>query len=168
MNAIKEKELDQQVQMQAQDAQQEVDQIKKQAQEDILRKRLNLKAKIAEMRKKALLKQQSLQQKLQTIKITSAQRMQSKYKDGDKGKCASAMKQQSSRESYCIGNASDDILKFSRCKDPEQFCNFCCENEFGDFRLSKRTECQMELCITEQKKGNNVEVQGRWIWQAPV
>lgn len=44
-------------------------------------------------------------------------------------------------EKYCDESFSDDHIKYEECKDFENFCYICCENEFGDLHIIERDKC---------------------------
>ena len=158
--AIKEREIENQYQMKNNETQKEVEDIKQDAMKEVLEKRNKLKQKIADMRKKAQRKSQALKSKLINMRLSMAQEMTDVYKDGDQGKCAQAMKDEQSRLNYCTASFSD-VIKFSQCKDNEDFCSLCCENEFGEMHMDKRNACIKTLCEPEQAKAAS---DGKWIW----
>lgn len=174
MHAIKEKELDLQSQIQYKEAQMEIDKIKQEAIQQVEIKRNRLKAKLAEMRKKAKKDQDKIKQQLQTTRIQTAQMMSDKYKVGNQTKCELGLQNEENWIAYCTANLSYDISKFSACRDPDEFCGTCCDNEFGEMKLDLRFKCNREVCDKNKNKNSNSNIQdasgnteiGNWIFQS--
>jgi hypothetical protein len=162
MHAIKERELENQYQIKTKETQKEVEQIKESAMKEVINKRNKLKDKISEMRKKAKRKSAKLKQALLSMKMKMASEMSDVYKDGDQGKCLAAIKDEKMRLNYCTANF-DDIIKFSQCKDDDDFCQMCCEHEFGEMHMDHRNKCIKELCDAEVIKKEKAK--GSWIWK---
>lgn len=165
MNAIKERELENQYNDNAKVAKEKVEEIKKRAASEVVAKRNNLKQKIMEMRLKAQKQEKRLHQKLLQMKMEMTQQMQNIYKMGDPKKCSTAMSTKQNKDNYCVANFSDDIIKFNDCKESDDFCNICCENEFGEMHMAERNKCVSDLCEKPEAKKAD---EGRWIWQSPI
>jgi len=45
------------------------------------------------------------------------------------------------------------------CKDPDQFCSICCENEIGEYHTDEREDC-LDMCSHPDKKDDT----GTWYW----
>jgi hypothetical protein len=165
MHAIKERELENQYQMKTKETEKEVENIKKQAMEEVIAKRNRLKDKITEMRKKSQRKSAKLKQQLMTMRMSMAKEMTDVYKSGDSKLCLNAMADDQSRINYCTANFND-IIKFGQCKENDDFCTICCENEFGEMHMDKRNKCIKEICEVQANKKE--EVQGSWIWANPI
>jgi hypothetical protein len=148
--------------MKTKETQKEVEQIKENAMKEVIAKRNKLKDKISEMRKKAKRKSVKLKQALLNMRMNMAREMTDVYKDGDQGKCLSAMKDNQVRLNYCTANFND-IIKFSQCKDDDDFCQLCCENEYGEMHMDHRNRCIKQVCenfVVSQDKSK-----GSWVWK---
>lgn len=92
-----------------------------------------------------------------------AEKMNLAYKKGDINNCKKVLTDSSTlhqeRSAYCSGNFSEDFNKFNDCLKEDDFCNFCCENEFGEMQIEERGQCMKELCTPKTEKGPGV-----WIW----
>jgi seryl-tRNA synthetase len=161
MRAIKERELENQYRAQNVETEKEVGEIKKKAMDQVIAKRNKLKEKIAEMRKKARRSENKMKQQLMNVRLKIAKEIKNMHREGDQNKCKTAMKSEDERLKYCQINF-DDIAKFSTCKEDDDFCTICCENEFGEMHIDKRNMCIKELC--ENKPVNTATAEGRWIW----
>ena len=113
------------------------------------------------MRKKAKRNGDKLKQQLMSMRMSMAKEMNNSYKDGDQQKCVNAMKDDQSRLNYCTANFSD-YIKFSQCKSNDEFCELCCENEYGEMHMDKRNKCIKEIC--EDKTKQEQRLGGKWIW----
>jgi len=43
-------------------------------------------------------------------------------------------------DNYCILNFTD-FDEIESCKDPNNFCHTCCDNEFGVIKVAQRSNC---------------------------
>ncbi len=121
------------------------------------------------MREKAKKRQRDLNSQLQSVRMAVADEMGKAYKKGDINKCLTAVRSKEARMNYCIANFVDDFNALSSCKEGDDFCNVCCDNEFGDFYANERQSCYQTVCKAASSTGGAVEdIQGRWIWQNGV
>ncbi len=165
MKAIKERELESEFQVKNVELERKQEEIKKEAAEEVKKKRDKLKNKIADMRKKSQRSESKLKQKLLNMRMKIAGQMRDAYRSGDCDKCKKAVESPQLRLAYCQASFNEDITKFEECKeDYENFNNICAENEFGDMNIGERNKCNtvIEKAIEEHK------VSGRWIWQEPI
>ena len=156
---ITEKEKEDQYNLKTQEAAAEMKRINDLAEKQVLIKRSNLKAQVLKMRKQALRKQALITSQLQAVRIQMSKDIGKVYKEGDMNKCVDAFKSKENKETYCGVNFPDDFVRFSDCKEEEDFCSFCCETEFGDMHMDKRQQCYDTLCTT--KTLNDL---GKWLW----
>ena len=147
-------------------AQQQITKIKEIAQKQVYIKRAQLKEKMSTMRKQAERKQNSIIQQLKEVKMSMAEDMTKVYKDGDESRCK-GKDEKDKIERYCANNFAEDYLKFDECKDPENFCYVCCENEFGDMHKDKRQLCYDNLC-NKKKEGTKEDSNDGWLWVGDV
>jgi len=149
---IKQKELEDQINLSKTAAEDEMNEIKKQAQKQIITKRLMFKKKLAEMRKRHKRKFDELNANILTVRMEMAGNIQKSSKIGDHTKCfipnSSTLEKV---EDYCTLNFSDSAAKFQECVSPESFCYTCCDNEFGKLHTIERENCYKTRC--DQKEG---------------
>jgi len=74
---------------------------------------------------------------------------------GDITKC-DPNQPKANKDRYCNIEFDDDPGMNQDCKDPEDFCFLCCENEAGVKHMEERNEC-FKKCDRKPKGGN-------WIW----
>merc|ERR1712151_971694 len=111
-----------------------------------LEKRQNLKKMINQINKKAELKRNKLRQQLQQVRMNIASDIGKAYKKGDLHKCKSAMESKRNRNNYCIATFSDDFAQLNYCREADDFCETCCNAEFGDMQAGERDECIRTVC----------------------
>jgi len=83
-------------------------------------------------------------------------------KQGSWKKCKNARKSKEKTEEYCNNNFSTNFIKNQECRNPENFCYICCENEYGNMYLKKRDKCY-NMCDNFSKKDLN---SGDWVWNS--
>jgi len=49
------------------------------------------------------------------------------------------------------------------CKNPNQYCYICCENEFGETHADEREKC-FEKCAGLNSESSDDKSQGNWVW----
>ena len=155
--AIKERQIEDQYNLKIQTAEAQIDKIRQITQNQVLIRRNELKNKMLKMRQQAQRNQKSIIAKLKEVKLSIAQDMTAVYKMGDSQKC----KERSILviKDYCTMNFPDSYLKFDDCKDLDNFCYICCENEFGDLRMENRQKCIEESCVplnSDKATENNI------------
>jgi hypothetical protein len=174
MKAIKEKELENQFNIKAKEAEEEVSSIKETTNQQVLIRRSQLKEQIAAMRKKAQRRKARLAQQLISVRTVMAETMGKVYKAGDSSKCSNAMKNYNNKLSYCQASFSDDFSKFADCKESDDFCSLCCETEWGEMHINERHQCYKSLCkkatdpnslIVPSITNTQNNAGGRWIRQ---
>lgn len=165
MKAIKTRAIEQQYIAKNKSADMEIAEIKNRAAKQVEEKRVLLKQKIVGLRKKAEKANNKLAAKLAAMRTEIASKMQNSYKVGTADHCTLIGKSDHYQQDYCVANFSDDFGKFNDCRDPEEYCNTCCDFEFGEMHIEERNKCKTDKCTTA-----NVEAaqKGRWVWQEPV
>lgn len=76
------------------------------------------------------------------------------HRKGDMSRCMTKDNDQICK--YCEEVFKEDAQAMSDCKDQENFCFMCCENEFGSFYQSDKEKC-MDQCDDNSAKGS-------WVW----
>jgi len=85
-------------------------------------------------------------------------------KIGDWKVCKKARTSKKQLVDYCNANFVDDFSKNAECRDPENFCYICCENEYGNMYLKRRDQCY-EMCDHLSKKDT---ANGDWVWHEDI
>ncbi len=137
---IKEKELETQMNVAKSRAEEAIHNIQEQTKKEISKKRLEVKRKIMEMRKKQDRKKAALKSEIMTIRTTIANKLSKMSKNGNTDVCISSTTDVQ-RQNYCSGNFADSYIKYQDCLNESSFCYVCCENEFGDFHVVERDKC---------------------------
>lgn len=132
LKVIKERELENQYNIQAKEIEQTINTIKQETAQQVLIRRNNLKKIIEKLRKKHEFKKNKLQQELQTVKISIANELGKHYKKGDIEKCKVAIQDSKKKNKYCSCAFPDDIMNKESCETTPDFCSYCCENEFSE------------------------------------
>jgi hypothetical protein len=140
-------------------AEREIAKIKVNAKKEVEIERSNLRKKILEFKNKSNRKQKAIEQQINLIRSKMAENLLLANKNGDMFICKNSSKDQELINKYCDANFVTNYKKNQRCKDPEEFCPTCCENEFGNMFLNKRDECY-NMCDQEI----NQDIKGDWIW----
>lgn len=161
LKAIKERELENQYNLNAQKAKETIESIKRETAQQVLIKRSQLTEKIRRIRENAEREKNKLKQQLQTVRFSIADEIGSHYKKGDVNKCVLAMDNAKRRNDYCIATFSDDFNDLNYCKRTSEFCTFCCDSEFSDLYLSERQDCYAKTCVRPMPEA---EEGGKWIW----
>lgn len=150
--AIKEKELENQLAEKAKEIKETIETIKTEAAAAVLNKRTKLKKMIDKINKKAELRRNQLRQQLQQARMSTANQVKTAYKKGDTGKCMKANKDPKHRNDYCIATFSDDFAQLDFCRKTDDFCETCCEAEFGEMFSSEKEECKKKVCPKDDPK----------------
>jgi len=138
----------------------QIEKLKQDAVVQVKKKRNQLRKKILEIRKKAQRKNRLIEQRIQKIRGSMAADLMKANKLGDWRKCKRARDDKKLIFDYCNGNFSDNYIKNNDCKDHDNFCYVCCENEYGNMYIKKRDMCY-GVCDELSKKDLN---NGHWHW----
>ena len=162
IKAIKEKELENQMQEKAKEIKDTIATIKSEAAAQVLMKRFNLKKIISQINKKAELKRNKLRQELQNVRMTTAGELGKAYKKGDVGKCIKASSNAKSRNDYCIATFSEDFAQLEYCRNTDEFCENCCQAQFGEMMSNEKDECMKKVCPEKPKEEDKQEVKPKF------
>ncbi len=146
LKAIKEKELEEQIQEKAKEIQNTIATIKQEAAAQVLMKRNNLKKVLNQINQKAAMKRSQLRQELINVRLSIADELGKAYKKGDLNKCADALINVSKRNNYCVSAFPEDFTALSYCKNTEEFCDLCCGTEFGEMLSNDKERCKQQVC----------------------
>lgn len=165
LKAINEKHRENEYSMKAMQAQQHLDEIKKEAAKQVMKRRNSLKKLIAKIREESQLKKNILKQKLLDVKASIAGALNKAYKKGNIDKCLNAMKSQGTKINYCTALFLYDFNMLDYCKKTQDFCNICCNAEFGEMYQNEKQECLVKICPKNTEELFEETTQSRWIWQ---
>jgi hypothetical protein len=160
MKAIKERELENQYNLRAKEAEDEISSIKQAASQQVLIRRSQLKNQIVQMRKKAQRRKAKLAKELLSVRNVMAETMGKVSKKGDISRCTTALKSQNDKNNYCQANYPEDYNGLQNCKEADEFCTLCCDNEFGELNVNDRQSCYKAVCTAEKSSAS-----GKWTWQ---
>ena len=129
-------------------------------------KRNKLKALLAKIRQQSLLKRSQLNQELLNVRSSIASELGKAYKKGNIDRCIEAMKSETTKNHFCTALYVDDFSALAFCKQTDDFCNICCNSEFGDMYQNEKEQCLIKTC--PKKVEEELETKdGRWIWHQP-
>ena len=150
--AIREKELENQMVEKAKEIKETINTIKTEAATAVIKKRNNLKKLINEINKKAELKRNRLRSQLQQVRMSIASDLGNAYRKGDVTKCTKAYNNPKARGDYCIATFSDDFAQLNFCRQTDDFCETCCQAEFGEMNASEKDDCLKKVCDKKAKE----------------
>jgi len=168
-----EKELEQEFQMSEMSAEKDIKDAKKEIQVQIEVNRDQLKNAIEQIRKEAKRSRDTMQAKLKQLKTKISKKVMQASKTGDKTQCLAGLRADDIRMTYCNGAYFDDYLENDYCKNVDNFCYSCCDNEYGLLKPSERDDCY-DSCDKERDKidkENEQKAEGppkanQWQWSA--
>lgn len=135
----------------------ELDIVKDQIKEMILKKRKEKLQKIEDLKKAHDRKKRAAEGELQNIRATIAGNMIKASIKGDATICDPKNYSEQKAVEYCDKKFWENINDNEDCKDPTQFCDVCCKTEIGEFHGEDR-----EACLA--KCESNPDPEGNWIW----
>lgn len=162
LKAIKERELENQYNINARKAQETIESIKRDTAQEVLIKRSKLQDRIKKIRENAEREKNKLKQKLQSVRYSIADEINSHYKKGDINKCIMAMENEKRRNDYCISTFSEDFSDLNYCRKTSEFCTFCCNTEISEIYLPARQECYTKVCVVVPPPSEDPT--GKWVW----
>ncbi len=142
MKSIKEKEIENQTNEEEVNATESIKKIKDEAKRQIEFKRNQIKEKISIMRQKNKRKLEQMQNDIINVRVETAGKVQKFSKNGDESKCRDS----NDADTYCSAEFVDNYTKLMDCKDKNQFCYICCDNEFGEMHMKERNDCYKNMC----------------------
>jgi hypothetical protein len=158
---FRERESEIALKRQEREAENTVQAIKVEAQKEVETKRLALRHKIQEIKKKMDRRKRLIELQINTIRSQMAKKVLDENKLGDKTKCTSGIGDNKKINRYCDTNIIDNYNKNLECKSPDSFGYICCEIEFGSIYMAEREDCykHADTIYGEQIK------KGEFIWQ---
>ena len=162
MKKIKEKEIESQYNIRAEEMEEENDELTKEAKNEIEITRSKLKDKIRKMRKATDRKKSDLKQKLMSLRTKFNSDVTSAYKKGNNNHCASVVTSKENYNNYCLTSFPNSPVLYGQCAYSDNPCITCCENEFSEVFYTDRIKCIKEVCKKHTKKF------GKWVWETDV
>jgi hypothetical protein len=132
---IKEKEIENQRNLAKLHAEEALEKIRQQAQKEIAEKRLLVMKKILEIKKKKEREKEKIKKQITDIRSKIADTINSSKKKGNQSLCVIK-----SKDNYCNARFAENENKLDDCKS-DNYCYFCCDNEFGEFYALERENC---------------------------
>ena len=163
--ALKDRELEDERNRKAKEAENTINMIKMEAAKQVEKKRDGLKKRIEAIKLKARRKRKLLENQLQKVRGQMAKSLLNANRFGDWKLCRDARVTKDKVIKYCDANFIDNFSKNQQCKDPEDFCYVCCENEYGNMYIKQRDKCY-DMCDALARKDLS---NGEWKWvQLPI
>jgi hypothetical protein len=142
----------------------EIQRLKQEALKVVKKKRKTLKKKILEIKKKMQRKNRLIEQQIQRVRGSMANELIQANKQGSWKVCKESRVNKKKMVDYCNVNFVDDYAKNMDCRDPENFCYVCCENEYGNMYLKMRDTCY-NMCDNLAQKDLSG---GDWVWKSDL
>jgi len=164
LKAINEKKRENEYSLKNLEVKQTIEKIKKETADEVSTRRNKLKTLISKIREKSLLKRNILKQELINVRTSTVNEIGKAYKKGSIDNCINAMNSEKTKNNYCLALYTDDYSLLNYCRHTEDFCNICCNSEFGDMHQIEKEQCLSKTCTKkhEEKIGTN---EGKWVWQ---
>jgi hypothetical protein len=151
------------------DSKAEEREIKAKFQLKIAQKRQKMKGVLEGIRRKNRIKRSQLDQELKELKAKVAGDLLRANYIGEIQRCIRGKTDLDFRDTYCNKVWVDSYITNKDCHSNEEWCEMCCQHEFGNLYMSKRYECY-DTCdakVDEVKpKVNNLQQPGKWQWIA--
>jgi hypothetical protein len=158
--SIREKELEDQMNISKANAEEAIQKIKEEAKKQILVKRAQIKQKLENMRKNNKRRLTQMQSEIVNLRVETAGKVQKYARVGDVKNCFNPTTMQAAAtakiEDYCQIHFPDNYAKFMECKSVDTFCFVCCENEFGEMHIGDREKCYKDVCESDPSKQKSV------------
>ena len=127
----------------------EVDSIAQKTKEELMKRREALKEDLKKRKMQRRAKLEELRTKYQAQKIRVGEMVKNAYKKGNTKNCEKGIKDTLDRTAYCKASFPEEPNKFTLCmSSADEFCQLCCDNEFGDFYYQERNNCILKVCKT--------------------
>jgi hypothetical protein len=162
MKRIKEKEIESQYNLRAEEMEEENDELTNEAKNEIEITRSKLKDKIRKMRGQTERKKADLKQQLMSLRTKFNSDVTSAYKKGNNRHCEAVVANKESYNNYCMTSFPNNPVSYGQCAYSDNPCVTCCENEFSEVYYTDRVKCIKEICKKVTKK------YGKWVWESDV
>jgi hypothetical protein len=161
---LKSRESEDEKNREVKEASMQVQRLKADAMNQVMKRRNQLRRNILEIRNKAKRRNRALEQKIIKIRGSMASDLLKANKLGDWKICIGARNSKEKVNEYCNANFIDNYARNNDCKDPLNFCYVCCENEYGNMYISKRDFCYDKCDEMAKKDLSN----GEWVWDKKI
>ena len=149
LKAIKQKQIENQLNQEKIHTSMEVDSIAQKTKEELMKRREALKEDLKKRKMQRRAKLEELRTKYQAQKIRVGEVVKNAYKKGNTKNCEKGIKDTLDRTAYCKASFPEEPNKFTLCmSSADEFCQLCCDNEFGDFYYQERNNCILKVCKT--------------------
>jgi len=162
MKKIKEKEIESQYNIRAEEMEAENEELTKDAKDEIAITRAKLKDKIRKMRTATDRKKSDLKQQLMSLRTKFNSDVTSAYKKGNNAHCEAVVANKEAYNNYCLTSFPNNPVSYGQCTYSDNPCITCCENEFSEVYYTDRVNCIKEVCKKKTKK------YGKWVWESDV
>jgi hypothetical protein len=159
LQAIEKKKEESQLNLKVKSELEEINSTKEKTESDIINQRVKLKIQLKKLKKRGELEKQLLKNQLMEVRTKFVDEVAQNMKKGDVEKCKSAMTNEEKKKAYCLYNFSENYELQLDCNS-NNFCNVCCDNEFGGEFLEDREDCYKKVCYF-----TGINDDGKWIYQ---
>jgi hypothetical protein len=141
---------------------QEIEKVQDEVKKKIQERRNALGSELLKMKLRSGLKKNKLNINIKKIRTEMLDDLQRSKKGGNMDACFNPSPSTAEKHrDYCQSNFLLNNQLKTFCDDPDQFCEVCCENEFGPFNPLRET-CYKK-CNGEISAGT--EESGRWVYK---
>lgn len=153
--AIKEKTEAGAVVLSTTEAEKEIKKMKEKVQAEIKIKRDEIQQKIKQMRMRNERKKKNLYHQIQVLRTETAEDIQRVSKKGSMEVCQDIMKSTGQEQAEKMNHYyAAHLINYdpSLTSTPLEFCNSCCESEFGELYIAEREKCYETACSLAEEK----------------
>ena len=118
-----------------------MDSIKKEARNQIKKKRANMRNKIKNILAGGKRKKRKIAGEIRLIRSAIAKKLINAGHKGSMSVCVNGMDSAKKRLDYCKNNIVDSYVGFNDCFKEANYGQVCCENEFGSMQIDSRDKC---------------------------
>jgi len=138
----------------------QVDKIRERAKNQVMEQRATQRKTLEALKRAAERRKQDMKNKIDDMRSKNVYKLEQAEKIGDMALCQ-ANASPDHMEKYCNKYFDTDPQQNKECRNVENFCYICCENEFGDVHIDKRDKCY-EQCQTGNKDKSMDG--GKWVY----
>lgn len=159
---VKKKELKSEVKHQKQTLNLNLEDLENTIKGIVMKKRKEAMKQVEIMKKMFEIRKKKDASEMQETRVKMAGEMMNEDKKGSPASCTPKATTDEIK-SYCNKAYGDDFNMNLDCRNPENFCYFCCENEFGASMADERQAC-MDNCGKSEDEG---KASGGWLYLPP-
>ena len=129
--------------------------MKEKVQAEIKIKRDEIQQKIKQMRMRNERKKKNLYHQIQVLRTETAEDIQRVSKKGSMEVCQDIMKSTGQEQAEKMNHYyAAHLINYdpSLTSTPLEFCNSCCESEFGELYIAEREKCYETACSLAEEK----------------